>query len=511
MLLTMRPRLRFTLWTTAVLLLLIGQLAWLFLLRGPRVLASDVVLVGGQALLTLPIIVIAVLLKTTPRDAIRFQRRTSEWCILGGVALLQFAAVALLRPALSEDVLRYRVDGRIWLDGVSPYATAPQQWEKADPIDSLVPFADMRTIYPAVSQATFAIGAAAERIVAPPTNRVPQAPSNERSAWRRYLENEESPYRATTFRAIYAAAAVAMTLVLLLMLRVLEQSAWWAVLVTWNPLVTLEIGGMGHQDVVGVLLVLIGLHALAKQRPSLAAASLALATAVKPFALLAAPFVLRDLSRKRGLAACVFATALVLLYLPPLLIQNGYIGWRESATTYSRSWEANGSVYELIVRTFGDGDEGRASERAKQMARLLAAAAVVATALIAWKFRATPATAAYWLCLVALLVSPVAYPWYLLWPLCFVPLLRGEAGWTAIAWSGTIGLSYTMWHQPTWRMTAAALALEYGVVYAVLMIEIAIALGRGRAIFATAAEDVAGATSDSRPSLFPPPLRESSA
>ena len=494
----MTARARFIVWIAAVLLLLIGQLIWLLLLRGQRILASDAILIGGQMLLVLPILLIALLLKTTPADAIKLSRRRSELMILGGVALLQFAAVALLRPALSEDVLRYRIDGRMWLDGVSPYATAPLDWQNRDAVDSLVPFPKMRTIYPALSQATFALGAAIERAVAPAVDRVPQWPSNERSPWRRYLEADSSPYRASVFRAIYAAIVLATTCALLLLLRATEQSAWWAVILAWNPLVSLEIGGMGHQDVVGVLLVLLCLFALAQARPFLSVGSLALAAAVKPFAFFVAPFTLRHIHAKRLPAACLFATLLIVLYLPPLLFQHGHSGWRDSARTYSQSWEANGSVYDAIIRTFGVGDEGRAAERAKQMARLLAAAALLAILLAAWQYRASPATAGYWLCLVALLVSPVVYPWYLLWALCFVPLLRGEVGWTALVWSGTIGMSYTMWHQPTWRMSGPALLAEYAVVYAVLAFEVARPIRRAR----RAGED---ATSDLSPSLFPLP------
>lgn len=511
----MSPRRRLIIWTVAVVALLVGQLVWLFLLRGPRVLASDAVLVGGQIILTLPILLIALLLKTTPPDAIKLRRRTSEWVIVGGAALLQLTAVGLLRPALSEDVLRYRVDGRMWLDGVSPYATAPRDWAGKDAIDLLVPFPAMRTIYPAVSQALFAAGATVENAIARPADQVPQSPPDAQSPWRAWLAADPAPYRATVFRAMYGAAAVAMTGTILLLLRAIGESPWWSILLAWNPLVTLEIGGMGHQDVAGVTFALLCLYALAKHRPVLSCAWLALAAAVKPFALLLLPFILRDADhrRRRGRAAAVFAAVLALLYVPSLLFQSGHVGWRETAQTYARSWEANGSFYELVTRAFGAGDAGRARERAKQMARLLAAAALLAAALAAWRFGASPAQAGYWLCLAALLGAPVAYPWYLLWPLGFVPLLRGRGGWTVLVWSGTVGLSYTIWRQPTWQMTNAALLAEYGVVYAVLVIELACALRRARAAAAAAAAAGNGAavTAGSRPSLFPPPLRESSA
>jgi hypothetical protein len=86
-----------------------------------------------------------------------------------------------------------------------------------------------------------------------------------------------------------------------------------------------------------------------------------------------------------------------------------------------------------------------------------------------------------------------------LWALCFVPLLRGQAGWTAIVWSGTIAMTYLMWHAPTWRMSNAALLAEYGVVYAVLLYEVVGLIRRARAD-AVAVET----TSDSRSSRFDP-------
>jgi hypothetical protein len=267
--------------------------------------------------------------------------------------------------------------------------------------------------------------------------------------------------------------------------------------------VTLEIGGMGHQDIVGVLLLLLSLYALVKVRPLMGVTTLALAAAVKPFAFFLAPFVLRDMTdTSRTRAAFWFAATLMILYLPPLLYQHGYSGWRATAQTYSQTWEANGSFYEVIVRTAGNGDEGRANERAKQMARLLAVAALLAAALAAWQFRASPAMAGYWLCLVALLVAPVAYPWYLLWALCFVPLLRGEAGWTVIVWSGTIGMSYLMWHTPTWRMSDGALVAEYGVVYGALMFEAVLLIRRVR-MMAVPEVTTTTTTSGSQASLSP--------
>jgi hypothetical protein len=483
----MPRRVRFIVWTVAVAALLGGQLAWLVLLRGTRLFARGDLLIGGQLALGAVVLVIALLLRTTPPDAIKLRRRTGERVVLLGTVLLQAAAVALLLPGLSEDVVRYRSDGRLWLAGRSPYATAPADFKGADAVDRLVPFPHLRTIYPAAAQGAFALAAGTERALGVTPRAPAPAPSDGTSPWRHYLASAPSAYRAIVFRVLFAAALVLATVAALRLLRATDQSPWWATLLAWSPLATIEIGGMGHVDALGLLLLLLALLALARNRWIAAGAWLALATAVKPFGLLLVPFALRDASRRsRGAAAparrlgASFALAMLLLFLPPLLYRDGYRGWRQTARTYSRAWGGNGSVYEVLTRTLGQGEEGRAMARAKETARLLAAAAVLATAVLAWQAGAATASAGYALSLAALLVAPVVYPWYALWPLCFVPFLRGRFGWAALVWAATIGISYELWHATDWRLSPALMAAEYVPVYLAVAVELGIAVAAQR-------------------------------
>jgi hypothetical protein len=533
---SLRPKLRLLLWIILIAVLLGGQFLWLFLLRGIHLFHRDAVLIGGQILLCAAVLGIAVLLRTAPADAIRLRRRPGEWMIILGVIFLQGSAIWLLLPGLSQDVLRYRADGRMWLSGKSPYAHAPIDWAQSDAIDSLVPFPDVRTIYPGTAEASFALGAWIERSIGAAPREVPIAPPSAQSApWRWYLAHAASPYGARVFRTMFALAMVLAVVVAFRLLRQMEASAWWAVLLGWNPLATLEIGGMGHADAVGLLMILLALLALARTRWMRAGGWLALATGVKPLALLLLPFALRaakkgephreseaprdsetsregeafwegeasaeprrdrqtrlggslalpDASMRYSPAlaariACGFGVVALIALILPFLYQHGYTGWRQTAATYSHAWEANGSLYNAITRGFGKGDDGRAMSRAKEMARLLAGAVVLGAGVIAWDAGASVATAGYVLTMAALLAAPVAYPWYALWPLCFVPFLDGRAGWSALIWSGTISISYLLWRSPDWRLSPGALLVEYVPVYTTVAMEIAWAIRQVR-------------------------------
>ena len=73
--------------------------------------------------------------------------------------------------------------------------------------------------------------------------------------------------------------------------------------------------------------------------------------------------------------------------------------------------------------------------------------------------------------MILLICAPVVYPWYLLWILCFVPLLRGAQGLTGLVWSGTVALCYVLWRTSDWRMPPDALRWEYYPVAVMLGIE----------------------------------------
>jgi hypothetical protein len=264
---------------------------------------------------------------------------------------------------------------------------------------------------------------------------------------------------------------MAATAVVLSILTQMGRSPWYAVLFAWNPLVVIETGGMGHVDIIGALCLLLAVRSIQASRGFFAAAYLALSAAVKPPVVLLAPFLARDIGVRRASVLVVLGALLAMLYVLPLTWQRGYAGWLHTSREYSTRWEANGSIYELIKAT-ADESDGWSVERAKRRARLLATATILGTLAAAWLLRADLSHAGYWVMLGALLTAPVSYPWYLLWVLCFVPLLGGWCGLTGLVWSTTIATSYLLWRTPDWVLPAYILATEYVPVFAALAVEL---------------------------------------
>src|SRR5687768_10978163 len=275
-------RMRFVAWGVCVTSALAGTATWLSLLRGTRIVQNDAALIGGWATLGAILVVVALLLKTSPADAIRLSAGQIAWTIVVGALTLQVLALLWLAPALSEDVLRYRLDGRMWLRGLSPYAHTPDQyvWTRGldlDQVDLSVPHDELHTIYPPTAQLFFVASRRLDDVMLPREGLMMHF-----SPWQITAPHLPKMRQALLLRLAFAAAALGCVITLLSILSRQQSSPWYAVLLGWNPLVVIETGGMGHVDVVGGLFVLLTIRALRTRRPILAAAMLALAAGVKP-------------------------------------------------------------------------------------------------------------------------------------------------------------------------------------------------------------------------------------
>ncbi len=358
--------------------------------------------------------------------------------VLLGALLLRLPLLPV-PPTLSDDVLRYLWDGKVASAGLDPYALAPAAGKLIplrDEIWERLPHRQVPTVYPPLSIAAFSI---ASRL----------------------------PFPLPAWKLMISAADLAACWLLLLAARRLGvpegRTAWYA----WNPLVALEVAGMGHVDALGVaavtgaVLFLLPRVLPSSKRRGAAAAALSAAWAAAgvlaklvPFAAL--PMWARQSGRPGrflfmsvGLIAAAAFPVVMAVGVPPGLV------------IYGVSWEFDGPLFEPLWRLLAAAGAAPALahglDRLKELtgiyqglnplypylypqflAKLVLAAGMAAAVALSLRER-DPAAGTGRLLGRLLLLSATVYPWYLLWVLPWAALRR-DAAWLAL--SGLILLSY---------------------------------------------------------------------
>lgn len=350
--------------------------------------------------------------------------------VLLGALLLRLPLLPL-PPTLSDDMLRYLWDGKVAAAGLNPYALAPEAEELAPLRDGIwrrLPHKEVPTVYPPLAVAAFSI-----------SSRV--------------------PFPLLAWKLVVTGADLLACWLLIRLARGLGlpegRTAWYA----WNPLVALEVAGMGHVDALGVAAVVGAVLWLPpKSRKTGAAATMA-ATGVlaKLVPLAAFPLWARRSGRPwrfLGMAGGLVAIA----GLPVLAATKGV---PPGLVVYGVSWEFNGPLYEPLWRALDAAGAApalaRGLDRLKEWTQMweawnpvypylypqflakLALAAGMGFAVLASLRERDPAAGTGRLFGRLLLLSTTVYPWYLLWVLPWAALRR-DAAWLAL--SGLILLSY---------------------------------------------------------------------
>lgn len=281
----------------------------------------------------------------------------------------------------AHDAVRYLWDARVVEWGLSPYSARPDDPQLAalhTDVTRGVDAAWLPTIYPPVAQAYFWI-----------VNRI--------------------DHSVAAFRAAAVASDAGIGLALASVLRVTGQPLGWALLYAWHPLLPLEGAGGAHVDLFGALLLVVSWLALLRARSGVAALAFAGAVMVKPLPLVLAPLFWRRIGARDALVAVV-ATGLLTLWIGRGELPFGSIG------AFLEDFRFNGPVF--------------AAGHAVLPAAVLAAVAASAGLAIAVWMRSSREVSApeawVWPMAATLILSPVIYPWYLVWLVPFA-LSRGAA------------------------------------------------------------------------------------
>jgi alpha-1,6-mannosyltransferase len=322
--------------------------------------------------------------------------------VIGGVAVALRLGLLFVEPHLSTDIYRYIWDGRVQGAGINPYRFIPYAPE--------LEFLRDEAIFPNINRPEYAV------TIYPPAAQI------------LFLIVGQIADGLVAMKLAFLACEAVTILVLRDLLRRVGQPATRIVAYAWHPLAVWEIAGSGHIDAAMVAAMMVGLWlAVIPGRRVLAAAVLAVATLIKPFAILALPVAWRPWDWR---APAVAIGVAILLYLPYLSVGWGVLGFlptylgEEQIDTGEGFW-----LVATLTTLFGPQPWLRAA--------YLVAGAMLLTGLalrISLSHDQSPAAVLkklFWLLLAALWLLSPDLPWYYLILVPFVTLHGGAVGWAA--------------------------------------------------------------------------------
>ena len=345
-----------------------------------------------------------------------------------GLRLLLLAS----EPILEVDFNRYLWDGGTVARGYNPYAVAPARIgalpyddprlelsKAAGSVFDQISYSELKTAYPPVAQAAFALAHLIE------------------------------PWSLTAWRMVAIAAEISTFVLLVALLRACGRNELWSVLYWWNPLVLKETVNSAHSEVVLLPFLLGSLLLAVRGRPIAATGALGLAVGVKLWPVLLLPLVLRPLigHPMRLAGALALVSAMLVTFAAPVWL--GGLDQSSGFVSFASHWTTGSALFAVLERVAAVAVGVPASESLMpgRIVRLVSALAVFSLAVkLAWAPIAGPRELIrriYITATVLLLLSPAQFPWYVLWCLPLAVLQPG-IGWHVA--TATLPLYYTAFH-----------------------------------------------------------------
>lgn len=326
--------------------------------------------------------------------------------VLFGALILRIAFLPVL-PELTDDPFRYIWDGWIQLNGINPYIFVPSDPSLAayqtDAIYEELNSQDYFSIYPPLSQLTFAAGALL------------------------YDGDWVSAYYV--LKILYVVVEFAGALLLSRL-----TTARNVMLYAWNPVVLIETAGQGHTEALLVPLLFLAIWAVRRNRGGVASIAVAGAGMVKIYPFAIGPYLIRRFGWRAVWPGALLAGTLVLPYAAPYVLPHA----KESVDLFAELFEFNAGPYYFVKHVLWSWTGEDWSKTIGPLFRILFLSSLpILYALDAWhdwSFRRA--------CVLLLgtffVLSTTVHPWYLL-PLVGLGVLGPRPSWHWI-WLGAFSV-----------------------------------------------------------------------
>jgi hypothetical protein len=353
-----------------------------------------------------------------------------------------------LYPALSEDVFRYRWEGKLQAAGGNPYEVRPNdtEWKslRDESFDS-TPGRDFRAVY----------GPVVEWI--------------ERITYRVVSRFETRPYaQAFWFKVPAAMFDLGVMAAVWILLAAKKLPRERVLIYAWSPLPLMEFWGTGHNDSIAVFFIVMALVAAARNGWLWAFALLAVATASKIWPIFLFPIFMAAAGWRRWRECLVAAPVVALVSLPYLTRTIHWSGIDENfrfMSGFLGGWRNNDSLFGVLLWI-----AGQDFYLAKKLAFGIVCVVVVSMTVLRWPLE----RAALAIVTALLMVSANCHSWYLTW---MMPLLAVCPVPPLLLWVALAPLAHTAvieWiGTGEWNGSTAMRYYEYVPVYASLLVWLA--------------------------------------
>lgn len=372
--------------------------------------------------------------------------------VFGAIVLRILALASDLRT--SDDVHRITWEGAVAVEGLSPYAHAPDAPEvgalavRNPRLHDAVNHRDVAAVYPPLVQAVGTLVAL-------------------------FLGGRDEPELAARIvRATFGMADLLVLVPLVYLLRWRGLSDGLAVAWGWSPLAAFEIAGSGHLEALA-LVALLGALAWserARTRADHAGASalFALAVLTKFLPIVLLPWFLRGprATWRTAVVLVVVALGFAPFLLPAFGLEGTERGVLGGLSEYALRWESSGLVHRFVEGAFAlrwSPDLSWTDPR--RLARGVLALLWLAWAWRTWRRERDPARAALDLFGAWIVVTPVLHPWYALWLVPWLAFRDARAlTWLAcvapLAFFPVVGWQRAgTWVEPVWLWPVLAVPL----------------------------------------------------
>jgi hypothetical protein len=200
--------------------------------------------------------------------------------------------LTLLPMAPSDDIYRYLWEGKLQLNGISPYSHSPESSSLEHLRDGFFPGINHKhliTIYPPLTLMVFAI-----------TGFI--------------------SYSLISMKSVFLVFDVLSIFLLLRFLKVMGKSQLNVLIYAWSPLILISFAARGHCDSLQIFFIILAMYLCAIRKNLRSTVSIALAAMSKFIFIIIAPFLI---PAKKFKYALVLFSVIAILYLPYISAGKG--------------------------------------------------------------------------------------------------------------------------------------------------------------------------------------------